>query len=98
MAGNDTAVFHLVNPIARFRDRRIVRDEQQSFLTLVDEILEQLEGALRIQGVEVAGWLVSQNHGWIIGERARNRYALLFATGKMPARAPPLITKIDSFQ
>ena len=48
MAGNDAAVFHLVNPIARFRDGRIVRDQEQRFLALVHEVLEQFKGAFRI--------------------------------------------------
>lgn len=98
MAGDDAAVFHFMNPIAGFRNRRIVGDKKQRLLALVHEILEQLEGAFRIQSIKVAGRFIGQDHGRIVGERARYRHALLFATGKMPAGTAPLVTKIDSFK
>ena len=45
MTADDQAILHLVNPIARFRDFRIVRHEQESFAFFLDDALEQLEGA-----------------------------------------------------
>jgi hypothetical protein len=46
VAGDDAAVFHLVDPIARFRNDWIVRRQKQSFPALLHDVLQQLEGAL----------------------------------------------------
>jgi hypothetical protein len=40
MAGNDAAVFHFMNPITSFRNRRIVRNQEKRFLILLDDSLE----------------------------------------------------------
>src|SRR5438045_6962366 len=85
MTGDDLAVLHFVDPIARFCDRRIVCSEEQRFLALLDERLEQLEGALGICRVQIAGWFIRQNYARIVRQRARNRDALLFGDGQMPA-------------
>ena len=46
MAGDDAAVHHLVNPIARLRDRWIVRDEKERHLLLLDDGLQKRKRAL----------------------------------------------------
>jgi len=38
MAGNDAAVFHFVDPIARISDEAVVGDQEQRFLALAHEI------------------------------------------------------------
>ena len=40
MTADDQAVLHLVNPIARLRDLRVVRHEQESFAFLLDDALK----------------------------------------------------------
>jgi hypothetical protein len=86
MASNDQAVLHFVNPIARFRDFRIVRYEQESFAFFLHDALEQFEGAPGIRAIEISRRLIGQNYARIISEGARHGHALLFAAGKMAAR------------
>jgi hypothetical protein len=40
MAGDDAAILHLVNPIARFGDDWIMRGEEQCLLALLHDILQ----------------------------------------------------------
>src|SRR5439155_4885530 len=54
LAGDDAAVFHFVDPIARFGNRRIVRGQQQGFPAFVYQISQQFEGALGVRSIEVA--------------------------------------------
>jgi hypothetical protein len=46
MTSDDNAILHFVNPIAKLGDRGIVGDQEQSFSSLDDNILQQLESAL----------------------------------------------------
>jgi hypothetical protein len=45
MAGNDAAIFHLMYPIARFRDRRIMRNEEERLLIFLHDALQKFEGS-----------------------------------------------------
>ena len=85
MTSDDQSILHLVNPIAELGDYRIVGHEKQRFASFLHDSLQQLEGAARIFGVEISGRFVGQDHVGIIRQRARDRHALLFAAGKMPA-------------
>src|SRR5260370_39202906 len=58
MAGNNKAVSHFMNPIAGFGDDRIVGSQKQSFPAFLDNVLQDLKGALGIGGIEVAGRFV----------------------------------------
>ena len=58
MAGDDAAIHHLVDPIAGFGDRRIMRGEEQRFVALFHERLQQFECAFRIFRVEISSRLV----------------------------------------
>ena len=40
MAGDDAAILHLVDPVARFRDDGIMRGEEQCLLALLYDILQ----------------------------------------------------------
>ncbi len=46
MAGDNVAVFHLMDPIAGFGDHRIMRGQKQSFAAFLDDILQQFKRAL----------------------------------------------------
>ena len=46
MTTDDNAILHFVDPIARFGDRRIVRDEEHGFSAVFHDLLQQLKGAL----------------------------------------------------
>src|SRR5439155_3486562 len=48
MAGDNVAVFHLMDPIARFGNHRIMRGQKQSFAAFLHDILQQLKSALRV--------------------------------------------------
>jgi len=39
MAGNNAAIFHFVDPIAGFRDDRVVRGQEQSLPALLHDVL-----------------------------------------------------------
>jgi hypothetical protein len=82
VAGGDAAVFHLVDPIARLGDDRIMGCQKQSFPALLHDILQQLEGALRIFCVKVSSRFIRQNYARIVRQRPRNRTPLLFPAGK----------------
>jgi hypothetical protein len=45
MTADDQSILHLVNPVARLGDFRIVRDQEQGFPLFLDDSLQQLEGA-----------------------------------------------------
>ena len=87
MAGDDSAILHFMNPIARFGDRRIVRGQEERFLALAEQFSEQLKSALGIGRVEIAGRFVGENYARIVRQGAGDGHALLFAAGKMSARA-----------
>src|SRR5258706_5470583 len=61
VAGGDSAVFHLLDPIASFGDDRIVRRQEQSFTAFLDDILKQFKGALGVSSIEIAGRFIGQN-------------------------------------
>src|SRR5256714_5908418 len=88
MAGDNVAVFHLMDPIAGFGNHRIMRGQKQSFAAFLHDILQQLKSALRVCSVEIAGRFVRQNDARIVSQRARDGDPLLFASGKMAARSP----------
>ncbi len=46
MTINNLAIFHFVDPVARFRNCRIVGHQKQSFPSAMDKIPEQLERSL----------------------------------------------------
>src|SRR6266404_271976 len=58
MAGNDKAVSHLMDPITGFGDDRIVGGQEQSFPAFLDNVLQDLKGALGIRRIEVTGRFV----------------------------------------
>ena len=58
MAGDDVTVLHLVNPIARFGNNRIMGGQEQCFPTFLHNILQYLKGAPGIGGIEIAGRFV----------------------------------------
>ena len=95
MAADDHAVLHFVDPIARFRDRRVVRHEEQSFAFFAHDFLQQAKGSAGIGGVEIAGRLIGQDDARIVRERAGDRDPLLFAAGKMPARPAQFFPETD---
>src|SRR5205823_2780153 len=61
-------------------------------------LLKELKGALGIGGVEIAGWFVGQDDFWIVSQRARDGYALLFTAGKMTARSAQFVAQAHRFQ
>ncbi len=85
MTADNQSVLHLVNPIAGLGDLRIVRHQEQRFSFFLDDALEQLEGAPGILAVEISRGFIGEDHARIISERARDRHALLLATGEMAA-------------
>src|ERR1700731_1635015 len=98
MAGNDATIFHLVDPIARIGDEAVVRNEEERFSALANQVGQQRECAFRVAGVQVSGRFIGKDYLRIIRQGAGNRDTLLLAAGKMPARTLQFITEINRFQ
>jgi hypothetical protein len=67
-------------------------------LTLVHQIVEQLEQAVRRLGVEVSSRFVGQQHGWRVGERPGNRDSLLLASRKSGRQLTRLVGHTQSLE
>jgi hypothetical protein len=74
-----------VDPIAGFRDDRVVRGQEQSLPALLHDALQQFKGAFGIRRIEIACGLVCQDHSRIVGQCAPDCDTLLFASRKMSA-------------
>ena len=60
-------------------DGRVVRHEDDGEPVLAVELAEEAENLLARLRVEVAGWLIGDQKGAAVDERAGDRHALLFA-------------------
>jgi len=98
MAGNDTAILHFMYPIASVRDRRVVRDQEQRHLILMDNVSQKFKRPLRIFCIEVSRGFVRQDDPGIIGQGARDGDALLFTAREMAARAVKFFGEADSLE
>src|SRR5438094_9889969 len=98
MAGNDVAVFHLMDPIAGFGDHRIMRGQKQSFAAFLHDVLQQLKTAFRFCSIQIAGRFVRQNDSRIIGERACDSHTLLFASGEMTTWSSHFVSQANRLQ
>ena len=81
--GDDLAVQHFRHPVAAFRQRAVMGDEQQRCAVLRAEVEEQLDDLLARHMVEVAGGLVRDDDLGTRRKCARNRHALLLAARKL---------------
>src|SRR5512132_3296526 len=97
VAGVDQAVFHFMDPIARFGDDGIVRGQEQSFAAYLDDILKQFKGALGVGSIEVAGRFIRQNDSRIIGEGACDSHTLLLASGEMTTGSSQFVAQTNCF-
>ncbi len=61
----------------------IIVGHHQHRFALLNQALEQRHHRLGRAGIEVAGRLIGDDQGWVIGQGARNRHALLLAAGKV---------------
>src|SRR5437870_6406680 len=98
MAGDNVAVFHLMDPIAGFGDRRIMGGQKQSFAAFLHDVLQQLKSAFRVCSIQIAGRFVRQNDSRIIGERACDSHTLLFASGEMTTWSSQFVSQANRLQ
>lgn len=68
--------------IAAFREVVIVGHDNERFLPLFREAEEQFHDHVTGFGIEVTGRFIRENDVRVVRERARDRDALLFATGE----------------
>jgi len=59
---------------------------------------DEIENKVRIFAVEVAGWFVCEQHGWAVGEAARDRDPLTFAAGKLRWKMIEPMVQADELQ
>ena len=58
-------------------------DQQHGDAALGVQPLKDIHDLDTGPGVEVAGWLISQQNRWLVDERPRDRHALLLSTGEL---------------
>src|SRR5437660_8583079 len=95
MAGDNVAVFHLMDPIAGIGDHRIMRGQKQSFAAFLDDILQQFKRALRVGSIQIAGRFVRQNDSRIISERTRDSHAWLLDSGEMTTWSSQFVSQTN---
>ena len=76
----------------------VVADDDDRAAVLVGELAQQPGEVSAPRGVEVGGGFVREQNGWVIGERACDCDALLFAAGHLggPRRCP--VGKADALE
>src|SRR5436190_20091466 len=72
--------------------------QEQSFPALLHDILQQLEGALGIGGIEIACRLVRQDDSRVVGQRAGDSHTLLFTSREMTAGTAQVVVHANLFQ
>src|SRR5438552_8585850 len=72
--------------------------QKQSFPALLHDILQQLEGALGIGGIEMTGRLVRQDDSRVVGQRAGDSLTLLFTSREMTAGSAQFVAQANRFQ
>ena len=80
---HDPAVAQRDGFVGHRGQRRVVRDDHQRALVAAADVDEQFDDLLAGGAVEVAGRLVGQQHRRVVGERAGDRDALLFAAREL---------------
>jgi len=70
------------SPVAARGQASVVRDHKQRFVSRAREIQEKIDNRISGSRIKVPGWLVSENNLRIVGQRARDGDALLFAARK----------------
>src|SRR5690349_7149952 len=79
------------------RDVRIVRDHQNRVPRVV-QLAKDFDDDSLVGFVEISCWLVGQNKFWLIDQRMRDGYALLFATGKLRGQMGEAVPEADALQ
>ena len=70
--------------IPRGCQRRVVRHHRQCGSLLTCQSKQKIHDLAAVAGVEVPGWLVSEEHGWMIGDGTGDGHTLLLTSGKPP--------------
>ena len=83
--------------LARSRGPRIVRHHHDGS-TLGIELLQEADDLLAGLGVQVAGRLIGQNHGGIVGEHPGQGDSLLLADAQLARLVVKPVAQADSFQ
>src|SRR5438309_12130880 len=78
----DQAVANCDNAMRTGGNVVLVRDQNNSVPVFM-QLLEQVHDVIARRGVQRAGWFVSQQDGWMIHQRARNRDSLALAARKL---------------
>src|SRR5882757_1747056 len=86
--GFQPAVFEGDDAVEAAGEIEVVRRDQGGEAGMTDEIEEGVEDAVAGRVIEVAGRLVAEQDPGIVGERPRDRDALLLAAGE-PGRPVP---------
>ena len=97
LVARDLAVENLDHARHALRQFLVVRDHQHR-LALAYDFVEQVKDIVRIARVEVARRLVGDDQGRIVGQRARNRGALLLAARNRAGQLVHLVGQPDDFQ
>lgn len=95
---HDLALIHRDHaPTHRIDHHLVVRREQDRGAEIVDA-LQNFDNIVRIDGIEIAGRLIGDQHIGLIDERARNRNALLLAAGEFMGKTPYFFSQADEIE
>ena len=84
--------------IGNLCERTIVCNDHNGFVELLFQIDQQLQDTLSGTRVERAGWFITQQQLWILGNRPGNRYALLFTSGQLRRKVIHAVSQSHQFQ
>jgi len=91
----DSTVAHAEQDRRQRGDVAIVCDEDEGLAVGRDDVAEKGEDLAAGVGVEVPGRLVGEEDAWSVGERARDRDALLLAARELTGQVPGAVLEPD---
>jgi hypothetical protein len=70
----------------------------KGFVGLANQFQQELDNRTAGVFVQVAGWLVGQEHGRVVGNGTENSYSLLLAAGEPVGKRILAMAQVDPFQ
>src|SRR5215207_9080534 len=74
---------------------RVVGDHHDRLAELLHGARHEPQDLATRAAVEVAGWLVGEDHLWLAGERSGHRHPLLLTTGQLAGSVLEAVTETD---
>lgn len=91
-------MFYSINLIRQWNDIRVVGGHNQGFVGLTGQLQQELHNGPAGIFVQVAGWLVGQEQGGIVGDGSQNGNTLLLAARQPVGEGILAVAQADPFQ